>query len=128
MTSSPVLLDASGNPIGAPTPKPQILDARGEWLDGDNQGDLILKRTQEVPDSWFEENARLRELSRINGPGVMMSAVRAPEIIWAQLFRKYPHLDPKNISHKRDLAWSREVVKCLKLMGEDRCITTVWSF
>lgn len=127
----PVLLDAAGNPIGAPKPQPTILDARGEWLDGDNKGELVLKRTQEVPEEFWEENKRRRELSRITGPGLNMSAVRAPEIIMDRLYRLYPVLNPMEFEKKgkkRDLAWMREVVKCLKLMGEERCITTVWSF
>jgi hypothetical protein len=123
-----VLLDAAGNPIGAPKPKPVILDAKGEWLDGDNDGELVLKRTQEVPDEFWEENARRREQSRINGPGWMMSAVRMPEIIQEKLFRTYPHLSPKNWTTAKDITYAREMVRCLKLMGEDRCITTVWSF
>nr|WP_042673084.1 hypothetical protein [Methylobacterium sp. B34] len=124
----PTLLDASGNPIRASKPAPQILDAQGRWLDGDAKGDLVLQRTQEVPDEFWERNAFLRDQSRINGPGWMMSAIRMPEIIEEALYRKYPAVHPEKWKSPGEPARLREMIKCLRAMGEDRCITTVWTF
>ncbi len=126
MNNKTTLLGPDGRPLPPKAPEPFVHDVRGEWLDGDNKGDLVLKRTQEVDDEFWEVNKRIRDEALILGPGHICPAVRMPTIIEERLHTLYPHVDPAKGAEKGQRR-VREVIRLLRLMGEERCITTPWT-
>ncbi|KQT82432.1 hypothetical protein [Methylobacterium sp. Leaf466] len=99
-------------------------------VDSENRHQIDLVNWQYVPDEFYEENARMREASKMFPVGEMHMYARPPVHTWEVLKSKFPGLGldtpVKGIEAAKERA--NEVMKCLRAMGEERCITTVHRF